>query len=302
MRRTIENGFELTGPIARGDWATIEAHRRGDPRARGPISSRSTTCSREATASMRIARRRAAELPTARELVGLVPTMGALPRGPPLALPDRARRERSSSSPASSSTRPSSRKARTSTATRATRRATPRSPRRPAWTCSSRPRRTRSTRPASRPGSRSSGSGPSSKESTGPATSAGVATVCLKLFNLVRPQRAYFGQKDAQQVGGHAADGARPRRSGRDPRRSRPCATPTASRSRRATPISRREERERALALPRALRARDRAPCSTGSRSTTSRRPTSSPASSPPPCASAAPDSSTMSSWKENSS
>ena len=28
----------------------------------------------------------------------------------------------------------------------------------------------------------------------------GVATVCCKLFNLVRPTRAYFGQKDAQQV------------------------------------------------------------------------------------------------------
>jgi predicted short-subunit dehydrogenase-like oxidoreductase (DUF2520 family) len=27
MRRTIENGFELTGPIARGAWATVEAHR-----------------------------------------------------------------------------------------------------------------------------------------------------------------------------------------------------------------------------------------------------------------------------------
>ncbi|MGE5274253.1 MAG: pantoate--beta-alanine ligase [Verrucomicrobiota bacterium] len=27
-----------------------------------------------------------------------------------------------------------------------------------------------------------------------------VATVCLKLFNIVRPRRAYFGQKDAQQV------------------------------------------------------------------------------------------------------
>jgi predicted short-subunit dehydrogenase-like oxidoreductase (DUF2520 family) len=27
MQRTIENGFELTGPIERGDWATVEAHR-----------------------------------------------------------------------------------------------------------------------------------------------------------------------------------------------------------------------------------------------------------------------------------
>ena len=26
MRRTIENGFELTGPIARGDWETVAAH------------------------------------------------------------------------------------------------------------------------------------------------------------------------------------------------------------------------------------------------------------------------------------
>ena len=28
----------------------------------------------------------------------------------------------------------------------------------------------------------------------------GVATVCLKLFNIVRPNRVYFGQKDAQQA------------------------------------------------------------------------------------------------------
>ena len=27
MTRTIENGFDLPGPIARGDWATVEAHK-----------------------------------------------------------------------------------------------------------------------------------------------------------------------------------------------------------------------------------------------------------------------------------
>ena len=27
MRRTIENGFQLTGPIERGDWDTVESHR-----------------------------------------------------------------------------------------------------------------------------------------------------------------------------------------------------------------------------------------------------------------------------------
>jgi len=26
MRGTIEHGFELTGPIARGDWETVERH------------------------------------------------------------------------------------------------------------------------------------------------------------------------------------------------------------------------------------------------------------------------------------
>jgi predicted short-subunit dehydrogenase-like oxidoreductase (DUF2520 family) len=28
MRGTIEHGFELTGPIARGDWATVDAHKQ----------------------------------------------------------------------------------------------------------------------------------------------------------------------------------------------------------------------------------------------------------------------------------
>jgi predicted short-subunit dehydrogenase-like oxidoreductase (DUF2520 family) len=34
MRRTIENDFELTGAIERGDWATVEAHREAIRRAR----------------------------------------------------------------------------------------------------------------------------------------------------------------------------------------------------------------------------------------------------------------------------
>jgi predicted short-subunit dehydrogenase-like oxidoreductase (DUF2520 family) len=34
MRRTIENGFELTGPIERGDWQTVDAHREAIRRAR----------------------------------------------------------------------------------------------------------------------------------------------------------------------------------------------------------------------------------------------------------------------------
>ena len=34
MRRTIDNDFELTGPIERGDWDTVEAHRRAIRAAR----------------------------------------------------------------------------------------------------------------------------------------------------------------------------------------------------------------------------------------------------------------------------
>ena len=34
MKRTIENGFQLTGPIARGDWATVEAHKQAIRAAR----------------------------------------------------------------------------------------------------------------------------------------------------------------------------------------------------------------------------------------------------------------------------
>jgi pantoate--beta-alanine ligase len=86
----------------------------------------------------------------------------------------------------------------------------------------------------------------------------GVATICLKLFNLVHPQRAYFGQKDAQQaavlkrlVSDLAVDvEIRVLPTVRD-------ADGLALSSRNAYLSP--EEREQALTLPRALRAGDRA-------------------------------------------
>jgi pantoate--beta-alanine ligase len=85
----------------------------------------------------------------------------------------------------------------------------------------------------------------------------GVATIVLKLFNVVRPTRAYFGQKDAQQV-------ELIRQLIRDlaldvELRVLPVVRDTdglALSSRNA--LLSADERERALALPRALRTRDR--------------------------------------------
>jgi pantoate--beta-alanine ligase len=83
-----------------------------------------------------------------------------------------------------------------------------------------------------------------------------VATVCLKLFNIVRPRRAYFGQKDAQQV-------EVVRRMIRDldldvelrvlPTVRDPDGLALSSRNVLLSP----EERARALQLPRALETRD---------------------------------------------
>jgi pantoate--beta-alanine ligase len=84
----------------------------------------------------------------------------------------------------------------------------------------------------------------------------GVATVCLKLFLLARPRRAYFGQKDAQQAAVLArmvADLALELELRVLPTVRDPDGLALSSRNAYLTP----EERERALALPHALATRD---------------------------------------------
>src|SRR5438105_9162706 len=80
----------------------------------------------------------------------------------------------------------------------------------------------------------------------------GVATICLKLFNIARPDRAYFGQKDAQQV-------AVLKRMVRDLNLEVEIRVVPTVRDADGLALSSRNsylspaERERALSLPRAL-------------------------------------------------
>jgi pantoate--beta-alanine ligase len=84
----------------------------------------------------------------------------------------------------------------------------------------------------------------------------GVATVCLKLFNIVRPQRAWFGRKDAQQI-------AVLKQLVRDLNLDLEIRVVDTVRDPDGLALSSRNarlstaDRERALAIPRALETRD---------------------------------------------
>jgi pantoate--beta-alanine ligase len=84
----------------------------------------------------------------------------------------------------------------------------------------------------------------------------GVATVCLKLFNIVQPDAVYFGQKDAQQVAvirQMLRDLNVPIRLSVQPTLRDPDGLAMSSRNVRLSPAARTQ----ALALPRALATKD---------------------------------------------
>jgi pantoate--beta-alanine ligase len=271
MRRVIENDFELTGPIERGDWETVELHldaiRRERPelerayRALADLTARQagkqgTVPSGDRPQVLRtIAEVRAALAPRRSGRIGLVPTMGALHSGHLSLL--RAARDECDTVVMSLFVNPAQ------FADGGDLNGYPRDEERDLRLAAEAgvdlvfapsveemyPEGFETWVDVTELGSVLEGA-------ARPGHFRGVTTVCLKLFTVVRPAVAYFGQKDAQQV-------AVLRRLVRDlalelelrvlPTVRDPDGLAVSSRNTRLTP----EQRARALALPRALATRD---------------------------------------------
>jgi pantoate--beta-alanine ligase len=261
MRRTIDNGFQLTGPIERGDWETVEAHRRAIREVRPDLEPFYDVLAR-VTADLGPGRRGDGPIKVARTIdelraalpagsIGLVPTMGAFHDGH-LSL-FRAARHECDVVVVSLFVNPTQFQAGEDFE--------------------------RYPRDEERDALLAEESGvdflfaPSADEmypvgfgtsvevedagaegAARPGHFRGVATVCLKLFNIVRPQAAYFGQKDAQQA-------ALLRRLVRDLNLDLDLRILPTVRDADGLALSSRnaylapDERERALNLPRALEA-----------------------------------------------
>ena len=203
----------------------------GRPRSPGgPAGMRTLRTVAELRAALRRPRR-------AGRSIGLVPTMGALPRRPPVADPPRARGVRRRRRVAVRQPDPVQRPARPRRLPARRGSATPSSPPRPAsTTCSPRPPR-RSTRPGF---ATTVSVGRADRDARGRAPRAAAISTASRPSSpssstSSRPDVAYFGQKDAQQALVIKRLVARPRHPGRGSRSARRSASPTGSRCRAAT-------------------------------------------------------------------
>jgi pantoate--beta-alanine ligase len=271
MRRVIENDFELTGPIERGDWDTVERHLeaiRGKrpelertyraladltARQAGKQGSGSFAAGPEIVRTIADVRAALASRRTGR--IGLVPTMGALHEGHLSLL--RAARQECDTVVMSLFVNPAQFNE------GADLNGYPRDEERDVRLAAEAgvdvvfaPSAAEMYPPGFETWVEVTELGSRLEGAARPGHFRGVATVCLKLFTIVRPDLAYFGQKDAQQteVLRRLVDDLALELELRVlPTVRDPDGLALSSRNARLTP----EQRERALALPRALATRD---------------------------------------------